>query len=127
MSFLIVVCALVIIALSPLLQRIYMERFWVHAPGTVIRLEGGINTNPEAGGGWVWEPVIEYEVAGQRLNSRVSYWQRIGARSKYAVGDEVKILYDPRRPSRVMLDSWTPAIVITIFISGLIAVLIHQG
>jgi len=35
---------LVIVALSPLLRRIYMQRFWIRGQGTVIRLEGGIST-----------------------------------------------------------------------------------
>jgi hypothetical protein len=50
--------AIAIVALSPLLRRLYFERFWTHGNGTVIRLDGGINTNPGAGGAWVWTPVI---------------------------------------------------------------------
>jgi hypothetical protein len=87
----------------------------------VIRLEGGINTNADAGGGWVWTPVIEYCVAGQRFSSQFSYWQRIStnAKSKYAGGDQVEILYSSRNPSRFILDSWeswTPYIIITILL-----------
>jgi len=33
-------CAIGIVATSPLLRRLYMERFWIHGRGTVIRLEG---------------------------------------------------------------------------------------
>jgi hypothetical protein len=103
------------------LRRLYIERFWAHGRGTVIRLEGGINTNPGPGSGtWVWTPVIEYHAAGQRLSSRFSYWQSFNARSKYAVGDEVDILYSPRNPSRFILDSWDSwisYIIITIFIA----------
>ena len=122
------VCALVIVAISPLLRRFYMDRFWIHARGTVIRLDGGINFNPGPGAGtWVWTPIIEYRAGGQRFSSRVSYWQRFNAKSKYSVGNEVDILYDPRDPSRVMLDNWTTDIVFTIFISGLIgATLSHR-
>jgi hypothetical protein len=112
-------CAIVIVALSPLLQRLYIQRFWIRGRGTVIRLEGGMNTNPDAAGGWVWTPVIEYYVAGQRFSSQFSYWQRINAKSKYSVGDEVGILYSPRNPSRFIVDSWDSwinYIVITIFI-----------
>jgi len=114
--------ALVIVALSPLLRRFYIERFWTHGRGTVIRLEGGINTNPGPGGGtWVWSPVIAYDAAGQQFSSRFSYWQSFNAKSKYAVGDEVDILYSPRDPSRFVLDSWTSWItylVLTIIISS---------
>ncbi len=117
----IALCAIGMFALSPLLRRVYMERFWIHARGTVIRLEGDISTNPHSGGSWVWAPVIEYHAAGQRFSSRVSYWQRFNAKPKYSVGDEVDILYDPRNPSRVMLDSWTTHIFLTIFISVLVA------
>lgn len=93
--------------LSPILQRLYIECFWVRGRGTVIRLEGGINTTSDTGGGtWVWTPRIEYDAAGQRFSSQFSYWQRINARSKYAVGDEVDILYSPRNPSRFVIDSW---------------------
>jgi Protein of unknown function (DUF3592) len=99
---------LVIVALSPLLRRIYMQRFWIRGQGTVIRLEGGISTNPGPGGGtWVWSPVIAYDAAGQRFSSRFSYWQSFNAKSKYTVGDQVKILYSPRNPSRFVLDSWS--------------------
>jgi hypothetical protein len=114
--------ALVIVALSPLLRRFYIERLWTHGRGTVIRLEGGINTNPGPGGGtWVWSPVIAYDAAGQQFSSRFSYWQSFNAKSKYAVGDEVDILYSPRDPSRFALDSWNSWItylVLTIIISS---------
>jgi hypothetical protein len=43
------------VALSPLLRRIYIEGFWIRGRGTVVRLEGGMNTNPGAGGAWVFE------------------------------------------------------------------------
>lgn len=102
----ITLCAIVIVALLPVLQRVYIERFWIHGRGTVIRLEGGINTNPGAGGAWVWTPVIEYYAAGKRFSSQFSYWQRFSAKSKYKVGDEVEILYSPRNPSRFELDAW---------------------
>jgi hypothetical protein len=115
----IVLCALVVVALSPLLRRLYIERFWVPARGTVIRLEGGINTNPGAAGAWVWTPVIEYHAAGQRFSSQFSYWQRLNAKSKYKVGDEVEILYSPRNPSRFIPNSWIEHIVLTILV-GLI-------
>ena len=121
-----VLCAIVIVALSPLLRRFYIDRFWIHARGTVIRLDGAINTNPRGGGGWVWTPVVEYHAAGQRFSSKINYWQRINAGPAYAVGDEVDILYDPRDPSRVMLDSWTMHIFLTVFLGGLIATLLHQ-
>lgn len=121
-------CAIVFVALSPLLWRFYMDRFWVHGRGTVIRLDGGINFNPGPGGGtWVWAPVIEYQADGQRLSSQISYWQRMNAKSKYAVGDEVNILYDPRNPSRVMLDSWTTYIFLTILISGVMISMLSRA
>ncbi len=115
------VCAFAIVALSPLLRRLYIERFWTHGRSTVVRNEGGISTNPGAGGAWVWSPVIEYHAGGQRLTSRISYWQRFNAKPKYSAGDEVDILYNPRDPSRVMLDSWLPHIVFSIFIAGMLA------
>jgi hypothetical protein len=66
------VATIVIVVLSPLLRRVYIERFWIHGRGTVMRLEGGINTNPGAGGAWVWTPVIEYHAAGQQSLVRKS-------------------------------------------------------
>jgi len=113
-------CVIGIVAISPLLRRLYMERFWIHGRGTVIRLEGGLSTNPRAAGSWVWAPVIEYHAAGQRFSSKVSYRQRFNAKPKYSVGDDVNILYDPRNPSRVMLDSWTTYVFLTIFIGALV-------
>lgn len=124
MSNTITLCAFVLIVLSPVLRRLYIERFWRRARGTVIRLEGGINTNPAPGGGtWVWTPRIEYQAKGQRFSSRFSYWQSFNARSKYAVGDEVDILYSPQNPSRFILDSWDSwlsYVVITILLGSAI-------
>jgi hypothetical protein len=59
-------CAIVLVALSALLRRFYIDRFWIHARGTVIRVEGIINNIPE-GGEWVWAPIIEYQAAGNNL------------------------------------------------------------
>lgn len=118
MAGFITLCAVVIVVLLPVLQRLYIQRFWIHGRGTVIRLEGGINTNPGAGGAWIWTPVIEYRAAGQQFSSRFSYWQPLNAKPKYKVGDQVEILYSPRNPSRFELDSWhswMDHIVITIF------------
>ena len=64
---------------------------------------------------------MEYHVAGQKFTSRASYWQRLNAKPKYSAGDEIDILYNPRNPSRFILDSWITHIVFTIFITGLIA------
>ena len=119
-------CVIVILALSPLLRRFYIDRFWIHARGTVIRVEveGVIN---DEGGAWVWTPIIEYQVAGQQFSSRVfPFRHRLNAKSKYSVGDEVDILYDPRDPSHVMLDSWMEHIVLTGIISIFIFAKIHE-
>jgi hypothetical protein len=114
-------CAIVIVALSPLLRRYYIDRFWVHGRGTVIRLEVRID-NSEAAGAWAWTPIIEYHAAGQRFTSAVSYWQRQNPKPEYLVGDKVEILYNPRNPSRFILNSWMEHIVLTgvisIFIFG---------
>jgi len=111
-------CVIAVLALSPLLRRFYIDRFWVHAHGTVIRVEGIINTNSE-GDAWVWTPIIEYQAAGQQFSSRVfPFRHRLNSKSKYSVGDEVDILYDPRDPSHVMLDSWAAYILCTILLSG---------
>ena len=121
-------CIIVIVALAPLLHRFYIGRFWIHARGTVIRLDGGINFNAGPGGGtWVWTPVVEYQADGQRLTSRISPWQRFNAKSPYAVGDMVGILCDPRNPSRVMLDSWTTHIVLTIILGAVIVTVLDQS
>jgi hypothetical protein len=113
-------CAIVIVALSPLLRRFYIERFWIHSRGTVIRLEAEIPTYSGVRT-WIRTPIIEYDAAGQRFSSRVSYWQRLSAKPKYSVGEQMEILYDPRKPSRFILDSWMEHIVITIIISAVIA------
>jgi len=120
-------CVVALVALSPLLRRFYIDRFWIHGRGTVIRLDGGINFNPGEGGGtWIWTPIVQYQADGQRLSSKISYWQRFNAKSKYAVGDEVDILYDPRNPSRVTLDSWRTYILLTILIGGVMAAILQH-
>jgi len=37
------------VILSPLLRRLYIERFWLHTRGTVKHLDGSISTNPRRG------------------------------------------------------------------------------
>ncbi len=75
----------------------------------------------------VWTPVVEYRAAGQRMSGKISYWQRINAKSKYAVGDKVDTIYNPRDPSRVMLDSWTTDLFLTILLGSVIAIMLsHQ-
>ncbi len=64
---------------------------------------------------------MEYHAAGQRFSSQFSYWQLFNSKSKYKVGDQVEILYNPRNPSRFILDSWLNHIFYTLFISGVIA------
>ena len=115
-------CVIAVLALSPLLRRFYIDRFWVHAHGFVIRVEGIINTNSE-GDAWVWTPIIEYQAAGQQFSSRVfPFRHRLNAKSKYSVGDEVDI--HPRNPSHVMLDSWAAYILCTILLSGWLGIII---
>ena len=56
-----------------------------------------------------------------------TYWQRLDAKSSYSAGDEVDILYDPRNPSRVTVDSWRSYVSFTILIGGfIVAVLLHR-
>ena len=112
----------VIVALSPLLRRFYIDRFWIHGRGTVIRVDLLISDNEESA--WVWTPIIEYRAAGQQFSSKVfPFRHRLNAK-KYSVGDEVDILYDPRDPSRVMLDSWAAYILCTILLSGWLGIII---
>ncbi len=120
MDYYIGLCAIVLVGISPLLRRLYIGRFWIHARGTVIQSYGGISSNPGAGGAWVWSPFMEYHADGQRFSSQFSYWQLLNAKPKYKVGDPVEILYNPRNPSRFILDSWTSHIFFTLFISGVI-------
>ena len=127
MSDFIGVGAMMLVVLSPLLRRLYIERFWTHARGTVIRLGGAISTNPGAAGTWVWAPIIEYYAGKQRFSSKVSYWQRFNAKSKYSVGDQVEILYDPRDPSRVMLNSWAGHLLFTMLIGAFVAERLVDG
>jgi hypothetical protein len=77
MGDLIGLCAIVIVALSPLLRRFYIDHFWIHERGTVMPEDGSINFNPGLGGSWVWAPIIEYQASGQRFSSRISYRQTL--------------------------------------------------
>ena len=115
-------CVIVVLALSPLLRRFYIDRFWIHGRGTIIRVDLVISDNEESA--WVWTPIIEYRAAGQQFSSRVfPFRHRLNAK-KYLVGDEVDILYDPRDPSRVMLDSWAVYILCTILLTGWLGIII---
>ena len=52
----IALCVIVLMGLSPLLRRFYINHFWIHARGTVMRVEV-ISDNLEEGA-WVWTPII---------------------------------------------------------------------
>src|SRR5215470_6921675 len=111
MADLIAYCAIVLAALSPILRRVYIEYFWAHGRGTVIQIDRTFVSNDDAPG-WVWVPTIEYHVAGRRWASSKSYWQRPGGffggpDSKYSIGDEVEIFYNPRKPWRFTLKGWS--------------------
>jgi hypothetical protein len=119
MGYLIAICTLVIVAVSPLLVRIYVERFWIHGRGTVISLNVGNTPKPWEGEISVRKLIIEYQVAGRRFSSRVSYWRFFG-KAKSLLGDEVKIIYSMQDPSRCILDSWIEPIVYTIVTGGVL-------
>src|SRR5262249_18312075 len=104
---LIVRCAIMIAAAAPIWRRFYIGYFWASTRGTVIRVDLRFNASSETPG-WVWVPTIEYHVAGQRWVFAKNYWQVIGAKSAYKVGDEVELLYHPRKPWRFTYkDNWT--------------------
>ena len=110
MADLIVRCAIVIAALTPIWRRVYIGHFWVRARATVIR----VDREPVQGGevsGWGWVPTIEYYADGQRWAFSKSYLQPSagffgGPDAKYRVGDQVDILYNPRKPWRCTFDGW---------------------
>ena len=117
MGEVIVVCAIVVGVLSPLLRRFYIKRFWTHGRATIKRLdEYFISPNTEGWEGYTW--TIEYDAAGQRFSSKMS-----SATRQYSVGDEVEILYNPRRPSSFIRirESWAEYVVYTIVIGVVVA------
>jgi hypothetical protein len=86
-------------------------------------VEGAFNVPEEGACGLT--PIVEYQAAGQQFSSRVfPFKHRLNAKSKYSVGDEVDIPYDPRDPSHVMLDSWGAYILCTILLSGWLGIII---
>src|SRR5258706_10427457 len=99
MADLIVRCAIVIAALSPILGRLYIEHFWVRGRATVIQVNLELVQDGE-GMSLAWVPTIEYYAHGQR-------WVQKGPHSKYQVGDQFDILYNPRKPWRCTLDAWS--------------------
>src|SRR5215470_9181659 len=110
MADLIVRCAIIIAALSPIWRRLYIKHFWVGGRATVIQVNRELVQGGEASG-WVRVPTIEYYADGQRWAFPMSYWQRAagffgGPDSKYRVGDQVDILYNPSKPWRCALDRW---------------------
>jgi len=44
MSVFVVACVAFLVAISPLLRRCYIDRFWAPVRGTVIRLDGGFSS-----------------------------------------------------------------------------------
>jgi len=102
--------AIIIAAFSPIWRRLYIEHFWVRVRAAVIRVDREFSEGSEASG-WVWVPTIEYYADGQRWAFPKSYLQRSagffgGPDSKYRVGDQVEILYNPRKPWRCTIDGW---------------------
>ena len=50
-----------------------------------------------------------------------------GSNPKYALGDSVDILYNPRNPSRAIINSWMPYVVLTIFTLFFAVVILHSA
>jgi hypothetical protein len=96
MADLIVRCAFVIAALSPIWRRLYIGHFWVRGRATVIQVNLELVQDGE-GMCSAWVPTIEYYAHGRR------WVQQKGPHSKYRVGDQFDILYNPRKPWRCTL------------------------
>jgi Protein of unknown function (DUF3592) len=111
-------CAIIIAALAPIGRRFYIERFWACARGTVVKMDLQYNATSRMPG-WIWVPTIEYHVAGQRWALAKNYWQSPGDKPAYKVGDEVEILYNPRKPWRFTYKAWRNWIV-TAIITGVL-------
>src|SRR5215470_468149 len=95
MADLIVRCAIVIAALSPIWRGLYIRRFWVRGRGTVIQVN--VERVSGDGGGWIWVPTIEYYADGQRWEFPKSHFRPL---LEYRVGDQFDILYHPSKPWR---------------------------
>jgi|SRR5215467_395878 len=100
MADLIVRCAIVIAVLSLIWRRLYIEHFWVRGRATVIQVNLEFITDFDGVGDWIWVSTIEYYARGQR-------WVQRGPISKYRVGDEFDILYNPRKPRRWASNAWS--------------------
>lgn len=101
---LIVRCAIMIAALAPIWRRLYIEHFWASTRGTVIRNDLQFGNNAPSG---IWVPTIEFHAAGQLWVFAKNYWQPVGGKPAYKVGDEVELLYHPRKPWRFTYkDRW---------------------
>jgi hypothetical protein len=107
-------CVIVILALSPLLRRLYIERFWIAERGkgsTLIQARGRVGV----------DAVVEYHAAGQRLSSRFSYWQRFNENRNMRWETRLKfsITHETRRVlSSIVGDGWIGYIVITILFAS---------
>jgi hypothetical protein len=89
---------ILIAGLSPLLWRFYAGRKWVAARGTVTDLKTSIGESS-----WVLEPTIEF-MAGARRQAFVGCFAP--GCFKYKIGEVVDVLYNPAKPSRVIVRAW---------------------
>src|SRR5712671_5332737 len=124
MADLIVRCAIVIAALSPICRRLYIERFWVRGRGTVIQVN--VEHVSGDGGSWIWLPTIEYYADGPRWEFPKShFWPLL----EYRVGDQFDVLYNPRKPWRCTYDGWSHWIFVATFpgaLGILVALSLHS-
>jgi Protein of unknown function (DUF3592) len=117
--------AIVLAALSPIWRRIYIEHFWARGRGTVVGCDYDYHSS-EAWSGWARAPIIEYHAAGQR-------WVlgKGAGKSRYSVGDEVEIFYNPKKPWRFTLKGkggwwdWVDRLMLSILVFICIIVLAH--
>jgi hypothetical protein len=98
----IVLCAIVIAALSSIWRRLYIGRFWVRGRGTAIQVNVEYIETGEGGWTCIWTPTIEYYADGRRWVSQ------FGLQSECRVGDQFDILYNPRKPWRCSYVRWWP-------------------
>ena len=111
---LIVRCAIVIAALSPIWRRLYIGHFWVRGRATVIQVNHEFASS-DGGIGWVPVPTIEFYADGQRWEFPKSHVRMGGPNSEYHVGDQFDILYNPRKPWRCTFDGWSRWIIAATF------------
>ena len=101
-----------LVAIFVLWKEVTMRRFGVYTTGVIVGVRREVQWNGDGGRAVLYRPLVQFvTVDGQQV-----LWRSTSASSfgRNAQGKPMRLIYDPRNPQRVIINSWTNYLVIAL-------------